>query len=387
MAEAGEGEAGTAGAGAAGVSSAGAGGAGAGGAGAAAGRTAGGGAGLTDAAAATTGPADARVAGIAASSRLNVRAGVASVTVAACLVLIKLWALGETGALTVAASLADSAVDLMVSLGAIAAMVYAARPPDADHAFGHTSAEDIAALGQAFFIAVSGLVIGAAAVMRLASHAPSHLAQEGRGIAAMALSVVLTLGLVTYQARIARRTGSRVVKADRLHYIGDLVPSAGALVSLWASAALGLDQIDAVIAIAAALMLVAGSARIGRGAFDALMDRRADPAVVAAIAQQVRGWPGVAGFHDLRTRTAGARVFVQVHVELDGALSLREAHDIAAGLRRAILARHPQADVIIHKDVATGSAARSRARGVTRLRRRARARDAPASGRPARSAP
>ena len=344
---AGAGGLGKSGSGAAGTGPAGAGPAGAGTAGA----------GTAGTGPAGAGPAGAGPAGTAAAGRLNVRAGIASVSVAACLVLIKLWALGETGALTVAASLADSAVDLMVSLGAIAAMVYAARPADADHAFGHTSAEDIAALGQAFFIAVSGLVIGAAAVMRLASHAPSHLAQEGRGIAAMALSVILTLGLVTYQARIARRTGSRVVKADRLHYIGDLVPSAGALVSLWASAALGLGQIDAVIAIAAALMLVAGSARIGRGAFDALMDRRADPALIAAIARQVGGWPGVAGFHDLRTRTAGARVFVQVHVELDGALTLREAHDIAAGLRRAILARHPQADVIIHKDVAQDAAA------------------------------
>ena len=289
-----------------------------------------------------------------ASGRSNIRAGIASVTVAALLVLIKLWALGETGALTVAASLADSAVDLMVSLGAIAAMVYAARPPDADHAFGHSSAEDLAALGQAFFIAVSGVVIGWAAVDRLLSHVPTHLAAEGRGIGAMIVAILLTLGLVTYQARVARSTGSRVVKADRLHYLGDLVPNIGALVSLWASAALGLPQIDAVIAVAAALMLLAGAVWIGRGAFDALMDRRADPAVISAITAQVAEWPGVAGFHDLKTRTAGSRIFVQVHIELDGTLPLCEAHDIGAALRRAILDAHPRADVIIHKDVFHG---------------------------------
>ena len=68
------------------------------------------------------------------------------------LVLLKLWALGQTGALPVAASLADSAMDLMVSVGAMAAIFYAARPPDEDHAFGHTSAEDIAALAQSLFI-------------------------------------------------------------------------------------------------------------------------------------------------------------------------------------------------------------------------------------------
>ncbi len=58
------------------------------------------------------------------------------------------------------------------------------------------------------------------------------------------------------------------------------------------------------------------------------------------------------GFHDLKTRTAGSRIFVNIHIELDGDQSLREAHDIGAGLRRAIIAAYPQADVIVHKDVA-----------------------------------
>ena len=80
------------------------------------------------------------------TTRLNLSAGLASVLVAGLLVALKLWALGETGALSVAASLADSAMDLMVSLGAMTAIFYAARPPDEDHVFGHNSAEDLAAL-------------------------------------------------------------------------------------------------------------------------------------------------------------------------------------------------------------------------------------------------
>jgi ferrous-iron efflux pump FieF len=60
----------------------------------------------------------------------------------------------------------------------------------------------------------------------------------------------------------------------------------------------------------------------------------------------------VRGYHDLKTRTAGSRVFVNIHIELDGDQSLRTAHGIGAGLRRAILNAYPQADVIVHKDVA-----------------------------------
>jgi ferrous-iron efflux pump FieF len=284
--------------------------------------------------------------------RLNLSAGLASVVVAAVLVLLKLWALGETGALSVAASLADSAMDLMMSVGAMAAILYAARPPDEDHAFGHTSAEDIAALGQAIFILVSAGVIMAAATLRLVSQSPDSLSSEGRGMAVMGVSIALTLALVLWQGRVARRTGNRVVSADRLHYLGDLLPNIGAILSLWASARYGLYQIDSVVALAAGGVMVMGAVRIGKGAFDALMDRRADPGIVQGIAAIAAAWPGVRGFHDLKTRTAGSRVFVNIHIELDGDQPLREAHAIGASLRRAILDRYPQADVIVHKDVA-----------------------------------
>jgi ferrous-iron efflux pump FieF len=284
------------------------------------------------------------------STRLNISAGLASVLVASVLVALKVWALGTTGALSVAASLADSAMDLMVSLGALAAIVYAAKPADEDHAFGHTSAEDIAALGQSVFILISAAIIAWAAAARLFAPEPVALRGEGQGMIVMGISIALTLGLVVWQRRVAARTGSRVVRADSLHYRGDLLPNIGAIVSLWASARFGLTQIDSVVALGAAAMLAIGAARIGKAAFDALMDRRADPRMIARIAEITDAWPGIHGHHDLKTRTAGSRVFVNMHIELDGEQSLEDAHAIGAALRRAILSEFPQADVIIHKD-------------------------------------
>ena len=286
-----------------------------------------------------------------AATRLTLTAGAASVGMAALLVALKLWALGETGALSVAASLADSAMDLMMSLAAMAALIYAAKPADEDHAFGHTSAEDLAALGQAIFILISATIIAFAASQRLLDPTPAPLQSEGRGMVVMGLSVVMTLGLVIWQGRVARRTGSKVGAADRLHYLGDLLPNLGAIASLWASSTFGMGQIDSIVAIGAAVMLSLGALRIGKGAWDALMDRRADPEIIAGIGRIAAHWPGVHGYHDLKTRTAGSRIFVNLHIELDGNQSLRDAHDIGAGLRRAILQAYPQADVIIHKDV------------------------------------
>jgi ferrous-iron efflux pump FieF len=267
------------------------------------------------------------------------------------LVALKLWALAETGALSIAASLADSALDLMMSLGAAAAIVYAARPADEDHAFGHTSAEDLAALAQSTFILVSSGVIGWTAVYRLTADTPHQLASEGRGLIVMAASILITVALVWWQGRVARRTGSKVVAADRLHYLGDLLPSLGAIAALWASSRYGIGYIDAVVALAAAGVMALGALRIGKDAWDALMDRSADPATIEGIGRIAADWPGVRGYHDLKTRTAGSRVFVNLHIELDGDQTLREAHDIGASLRRAILDAYPHADVIIHKDV------------------------------------
>ncbi len=106
-----------------------------------------------------------------------------------------------------------------------------------------------------------------------------------------------------------------------------------------------------MVALGAAAVMVIGALHIGKDAWDALMDRTADPGIVEGIGKIAAAWPGVRGYHDLKTRTAGSRVFVNLHIELDGDQSLRQAHDIGAALRRAILAAYPQTDVIIHKDV------------------------------------
>jgi ferrous-iron efflux pump FieF len=284
------------------------------------------------------------------TNRLNLSAGVLSVTVALVLVIAKLWALGQTGSLAIAATLADSAMDLMMSLGGLAAIAYAAKPADDDHNFGHTSAEDLAALGQSIFILISASIIAVAAVLRLLDDDVTLPEKESSGMAVALFAIIVTLGLVAWQRRVARITGNKVVKADSLHYLGDLIPNVGAIIALFASSRFGLGYVDSVVALGAAAMLAVGAARIGKTAWDALMDRQADPDMIAAIEAIANGFPGLHGYHDLKTRVAGSRVFVNIHIELDGSQTLNEAHEIGAALRRTVIAAYPRADVLIHKD-------------------------------------
>jgi ferrous-iron efflux pump FieF len=280
--------------------------------------------------------------------RLNISAGIASVGAAVLLVCLKAWALAATGSLSVAASLADSALDMLISGTGLFGILYAAKPPDEDHAFGHTSIEDLIALGQATLVAGSAGIIVWRALLRLGAEPP--LAAGRAGLAVMAASIAVTMALVSWQGRVARRTGSRIVAADRLHYLSDLLPAAGAMAALAASTWFGLHWLDPVVAIAACLLLLSAARRIGVDAWNGLMDRRADSEQIAAIERVIGRHRGVLGFHDLKTRRAGSRLFVQVHLELDGRQSLSAAHDIGASVRRDLLAALPGADVIIHKD-------------------------------------
>lgn len=280
--------------------------------------------------------------------RLNITAGLASVCVALCLVAAKGWAFSATNSLAIAASLIDSLVDLAVSATGLVGIFYAAKPPDDEHAFGHSSVEDLIALGQALLVGGSALAIAWQALSRLP--APAPLEAEVEGLTVMGLSVVFTLGLVIWQGHVAARTGSRIVAADRLHYLSDLLPVAGAIVALYASMVHGITWLDPVIALVACGILLLGAAAIGRTAWDALMDRRADRGQIARVEKILTGFPGVCGFHDLKTRTAGSRIFIQVHLEINGDLTLHEAHAVGANVKRAIVAELPEADVLIHKD-------------------------------------
>lgn len=282
--------------------------------------------------------------------RLNVSAGLASVGVAVTLVGLKLWAMVATGALSIAASLADNALDVMTSVGALAAIAYAARPADDDHTFGHSSAEDLAALAQSALVLVSAGIISILAVHRLLAVVPATVEAEGWGIAVMLVSVLLTGALVLWQRAVARATGNRVVAADSLHYVGDLLPTAGVLIALIASGWWGVHRLDSVIALAAGLWLAWSGLKIGHGAWDALMDHAASPEVLRQIEEIARDWPGLTGHHDVKTRTAGSRVFISMHVELDGRQTLNEAHAVADGLEHRLEAEIPGAEVIIHLD-------------------------------------
>lgn len=294
----------------------------------------------------------------ATRARLMRRATYASVAVATTLIAVKTVAWAMTDSVSVLSSLLDSMLDAAASLVNLVAVRHALAPADDEHRFGHGKAEAVAGLVQSAFIAGSALLLLSEAVHRLWTPVP---VENGIvGIAVMGVSIVLTLLLVAYQRYVVRRTDSVAIGADRLHYASDLMLNGGVALSLAASMWFSAAILDPLFGLAIGGYILSGAWRIGRDSLDHLMDRELPDATRARIVEIARGIAEVRAVHDLRTRANGSSIHVQLHLEMDGALSLARAHDAADAVEAAIEAAFPGADVIAHMDP-TGVVDRPRA--------------------------
>ena len=275
-------------------------------------------------------------------------ATIAAVASALLLLGLKTWADLATHSVALLSSLADSALDVMASGPHFMAVRVSLPPADDRHRFGHGTAEPLSALGQATFVAGSGVLILVEAISRFS--APAVVPNSGLGIAVSAASIVVTVALVAFQRFVVMRTGSLAITADSLHYTGDLLLNGSVIVALVLSSYGNFPWADPVFGIAISAFILVNAFRIAHHAVAALMDMElpeADRKEIIAIAHQ---HPKVRHVHELRTRSSGAQKFIQMHLVLDHTLSLLEAHRIADDVEKAVGAAFPGADIIIHED-------------------------------------
>lgn len=276
------------------------------------------------------------------------RATYASVAVAFTLIVTKAAAWALTDSVAVLSSLLDSLLDVAASLLNLVAVRHALTPPDREHRFGHGKAEPLAGLAQGAFITGSALLIAVEAAHRFA--APRPPAHPEIGVGVMVLSMALTLALVFYQRRVIRLTGSTAISADALHYGGDILMNGSVILSLALSAWLGLPDLDPLFGLAIAGYILYSVWRIVAVSLDRLMDRELPEADRVRIRTLVLRHPDVRSVHDLRTRSSGSDVFIQLHLEMDGKLPLSRAHEIADQVELEVQAAYPTAEITIHQE-------------------------------------
>lgn len=272
----------------------------------------------------------------------------ASVSVATTLIIAKFFAWHATDSVSLQATLVDSILDAAASLINLFAVRHALRPADHEHRFGHGKIEALAAMGQSGFIAASSCWLGYEAMERFFH--PQEVIDANIGIGIMFLAIVLTLTLVAFQRYVIKRTGSTAIEADAIHYKSDLFINLSVVIVLIIGKFQDIWFLDTLFGLLIAGYILYTSLQIVRYAFDILIDREfpdADREKIIALSKQ---HPKVNGVHDLRTRSSGAKSFIQLHLEMDGTLSLKEAHMIAIEVTASIHKAFPRADIIIHQD-------------------------------------
>lgn len=280
--------------------------------------------------------------------RLMRLATYASVSVAAVLIVVKLAAWLLTGSVAMLSTLIDSLLDVAASLVNLLAVRHALTPPDREHRFGHGKAEPLAALGQSAFIAGSAIFLVIEATYRL--YEPHALTYGNVGIGVMIFAIVVTFALTRFQAHVVRKTGSVAIKADSLHYVGDLLVNGAVIVALLLVSELGFVYADPLIAIGIAAYILKTAWHIAKGSLDMLMDHELPQGERERIKEIVMENPRVLAMHDLRTRMSGPMTFIQVHIEMDGGMSLYRSHAVADEVEAALCEAFPGAEVIIHQD-------------------------------------
>lgn len=271
----------------------------------------------------------------------------AAFTVTATLIVMKLWAYNVTNSVSIFSSLVDSILDAITALINIVVVRYSLKPPDEKHKFGHGKAEDIAGLSQAVLISLSASLIIEKAIQRIVNPVP--ISDSVAGIAVMCGSIILIGMLIMVQKYVVKKTKSSIIQADNLNYTADLLVNIATIVSIVISS-YGFYYADPIFAILIACYMLFGAWKIGVLSFQRLVDGELPDEENEKIISIIKASKGVKGFHDLKTRRSGLMDFIQFHLEIDGELSLNEAHEISDNVERELKRDFPNSDIVIHED-------------------------------------
>jgi len=287
------------------------------------------------------------------TASLMKRASYSSLCVAVLIVTIKIISWFMTGSLSLLSSLIDSLLDIVSSLLNLLAIRYALMPADEDHRFGHGKAEDISTFAQSAFIGGSGMFIIVEGLNRFVN--PVVIENEMIGIYVMIASTIIAGFLVLFQRHVVKVTGSTVIRADLFHYKTDMLINLLVVISLLLTIRFGISYLDPIFAMVISAYILKGAYKVGRDAFDNLMDKEFPDIEREKIYESILLNQNIRGVHDLRTRQSGIKPFIQFHLEIDPAVTLRSAHDISDQVEEKLLEIFPNAEIMIHLDPQDGN--------------------------------
>ena len=252
-----------------------------------------------------------------------------------------------TGSVGLLSDALESLVNLAGALMALAMLVAAARPPDEDHAYGHSKAEYFSSVLEGTLILIAAASIGVAAVNRLLD--PQPLQKIGAGLAVSVVASLVNLGVAVVLLRAGKRERSIALTANAHHLLTDVWTSAGVVVGVAAVAMTGWQSLDPIVALLVAANIVWSGYRLVRESVDGLMDKALPPKEYAALRAVLDSHveSGIQ-YHALRTRESGARRFVSLHVLVPGDWTVQRGHALLERIEADIRGVVPNVTVLTH---------------------------------------
>jgi cation diffusion facilitator family transporter len=242
----------------------------------------------------------------------------------------------------------ESALDVAGSFIIWGGLKFAARPPDETHPYGHGKAEPIAAVIVAFgvLVAALGLAVQSVREILVPHHGPAPFT-----LVILIVVIVVKEILFRYANRIGRHAESTAIQTDAWHHRSDALTSAAAFVGI-SIALIGGERwqsADDWAAIFACVVIAANGIRLLRPAVYEIMDTAPRGQIVDLVAEAATSVPGVIRIDKNLVRKMGLSFYVDLHVQVDGQISVREGHHIAHAVKRAIQERDARiADVLVH---------------------------------------
>ena len=285
--------------------------------------------------------------------RSKARAAAVSVVSNSLLVVFKLIVGIMSGSISIISEAAHSASDLTAAFIAFFSVRAASRPADLRHPYGHEKVENVSGIIEALLIFAAAVVIVLEGIQKLIHGV--HLDHVWLAIGVMAVSAVANLAVsqvVLYP--VARRTESAALEADAAHLRTDVYTSVGVAIGLLIVKLTGVSWIDPVAAIAVAVLILYTAYRLIVFSGRVLLDEALPESELEMIRACVKEHRGdlIVGYHRLRARRAGSRRHIDLHIEVDERMSVREAHDVAEHIESDIRRCLPNVDVLVHVEPA-----------------------------------
>jgi cation diffusion facilitator family transporter len=263
------------------------------------------------------------------------------------LFIIKVLVGVVTGSISIWAQAADSSLDIFAVIITFFTVGFAARPADHEHPFGHGKVEDISAFIQAILLLGAVIAIDYSAVLRI-MHGETIQVTEA-GIAVMLVSLLTSIFLSRHLFRVARTTGSVALEANANNIRGDVYSTSGVFLGLIIVRITGLTILDPIIALAVSLLILRAAYRVGKMAFDGLVDvrlpRDEEEMLMKVIMEHSNQFVGV---HRVRTRHSGSQHYIDLHMVMPKGTSVENAHKMCDHLEKDIGEKLHNASVTIH---------------------------------------